>query len=241
MLPHSSQDPDGADGATAAPKLFWGSLLLSVLIIVHLLFMARAVGGTLALIRSFLPAVLLWSLVLTAYSFHVMHRAARRSAEKLSRDLTDQSTGVFTLSYLHSCLENERQRADQMGVPAAVAYLDLVNLERVNREFGHTVGDIVLKAAAQLLANNVRSGDVVGRVGGDEFLIIMPETNLQQARRLLRDIRAAIENYELDLGNRGKIDFLSCRVGLAVFPAEGGVQEIVSVARSKMAPQPVEK
>ncbi|MHC4592189.1 MAG: GGDEF domain-containing protein, partial [Planctomycetota bacterium] len=180
-----------------AKKLFWGSLLLSVLVIIHVVYLARRTGGVLATVQTVLPAVLLWSLVMTAYAFHSLCAIARRRSERLTRASTDVNTGVFSLDYLKSSLDHERRRATKTGTSTVVAYVDMVNLERANRNFGHTIGDIVLKAAAQLIATGVRRGDIVGRVGGDEFLVIMPETALEEAASVVTAIREAIEGYRL--------------------------------------------
>jgi diguanylate cyclase (GGDEF)-like protein len=221
-----------------ARRLFWGSLLLSVLIALHSLLAAGEAGGVAAILSSFLPAVILWSLVLTGYSFFSVMRIATERVKRLSSDFTDMGTGVFSLHYLESCLEHEHRRAMETGTaPAVVAYLDLVNLERVNQEFGYAVGDIVLRSVAETLAENVRRGDVVGRVGGDEFLIIMPETTLARGQVEASRIADVIEAFNLDLGKRGVIDYLSARVGLALFPNEGeSPQDIVQAARSKLRP-----
>jgi diguanylate cyclase (GGDEF)-like protein len=218
-----------------ARKLFWGSLLLSVLIVVHMVYQAQRPGGLLAVIRTFLPPVLLWSLTMTAYSFCTLNSIARQRAERLANAFTDLVTGVFNLEYLKSCLEHERKRAVEVGTSAAVVYADLVHLEQVNQSFGHAVGDIVLKAIAQLIAGHVRRGDILGRVGGDEFLIVMPETTAGEAEVVVKAIRKAIRDYRLELGKRGTVDFLNCKTGVAAFPAEAETPiEIIAVARQKL-------
>jgi diguanylate cyclase (GGDEF)-like protein len=222
-----------------ARTLFWGSLLLSVLIVLHSIYLSQRAGGALSIISSFLPVVLLWSMAMTAYAFFVLHDIARQRAERLAGGRTDPATGLFSLQYLHSCLEAERRHAIEAGRSAAVIYVDLVNLERVNNEFGHTVGDIVLKAMARLVAANARPGDIVGRVAGDEFLVIMPETSTEEAEAAVERIGGAVAGYDLNLGKRGTIDFIRCRFGVAMFPGEGDAEGIISVARAKLSDQPV--
>lgn len=234
--PHRGPKPTPAT-ETKARKLFWGSFFLSLLILTHLFFLAQRAGGVLAAIRTTaLPAVLLWSIVVTGYSFYVMQDIASQRGKQIGASFIDSATGVFTLDYLKSCLENERRRVEEIQAGSAiVAYVDMVNLERVNRAFGHAIGDIVLKGLAQQIAGSTRRGDVVGRVGGDEFLIVMPETRPDEAQEVVNAIEEAVKSYRLDLGKKGKIDFVECHVGLAVFPDEGEVpEEVIAAARGRL-------
>lgn len=219
-----------------ARKLFWGSFLLTILILTHLVYLAGRAGGVLAVIETFLPPVLLWSMVVTGYSFYVVQDLAEQRGHQIGASFTDTATGVFTLDYLKSCLEHERRRVEEaQSHPTTVAYVDMVRLEQVNRGFGHAVGDIVLKAAAQLIAAHVRPGDVVGRVGGDEFLVVMPDTLLEPAQDVMAAIEGAIRGYQLDMGKRGRIDFLDCNIGLAAFPDEGQTPEdVIAAARQNL-------
>lgn len=215
--------------------LFWGALVLSMLIVVQMVIELKATEGFTMVLRAFLVATLLWSFILSGYAFHLMNRLVAHTRREGGR-FTDTHTGVFTLEYLKSCLEQEYRRALETGVSATVIYVDMQNLERVNHSFGYTVGDIALKALAQICADEIRSGDILGRVGGDEFLIVLPETNLDQARPVVQNIEQAIREYRLDLGKRGVIDYLSCRTGVAVFPADGGnPEDIIAAAHENMA------
>jgi len=213
--------------------IFWGSLVLSALIVVQIAYVAQK-AGVIGTMQSLLPPVLLWSLVMTGYAFYTLSRIAERRAVD-PPPFTDVNTGVFTLPYLTTWLEQERRHAVDTGEAAIVVYLDLVNLERVNSNAGHAVGDIVLKAVAQLVTSNVRSGDIVGRVGGDEFLVIMPGTTIAEARPVAAAVQEAVANYRLDLGKKGMVDFLRCKAGIAAFPAEGETPEdIMAAARERL-------
>jgi len=223
------------DAEHKARVLFWGALVLSMLIVVQMVIELKATEGFTMLLRAFLVAILLWSFVLSGYAFHLVSRLVEHTERQGGR-FTDPHTGVFTLEYLKSCLDQEYRRALETGVSATVIYVDMRNLERVNHSFGYTVGDIALKALAQICADEIRSGDVLGRVGGDEFLIVLPETNLDQARPVVENIEQAIREYRLDLGKRGVIDYLSCRTGTAVFPADGSnPEDIIAAAHENMA------
>lgn len=216
-------------------NIFWGLLLLLLLNVLELIRYMEPEMEPGRLARTFLIPLVLGSFVVAAYTFYCYRRLSEREPDEEEAN-TDPATGAFTMPYINSCLEHEYRRADENGITAAVVYLDMVNLERVNREFGHTVGDIVLKAMADLMARNCRAGDVLGRAGGDEFLLVMPETSLKEARPVMRRIRQAVQEYRLDLNKRGVIDYLDCRCGVAAFPAEGETpQDITVAARENMA------
>jgi diguanylate cyclase (GGDEF)-like protein len=219
---------------------FWALLLLDVLMGLEVLAEVsggRSLGDVLGTLRA---PLLVWALAVTAYAFCAWRWPAEQPQPAVG-STTDPRTGLFTMEHLKSCLECERQRAADEGVSAAIVYLDLVNLDRVNHLFGFTVGDIVLKALAGVIAGEVRSGDILGRVGGDEFMIIMPETRLCEAVPVAEAVQEAVAAYRLQLGKRGVIDFLECHAGMASFPTDGGTaEEVAAAARSNIrTPQPV--
>lgn len=217
-------------------RLFWGSLILSAIVAFHFLFTTGRIRLMDGVLTPLLPVALLWSLVLTGYAFHMVYELAQERGRKLNRAYRDEGTGVFTLDYLEAYLEQEKKRAaGEKSAGTVVLYLDMVGLEKVNRTMGHAVGDIVLNAAGQLIADNARPGDVVGRVGGDEFLIIMPEATPEEAQEAVSRIREAIEAYEFEVGKKGTINYLSCRAGAARLPANGDTpDEVISTARDRL-------
>ncbi|MFO8008833.1 MAG: GGDEF domain-containing protein [Candidatus Brocadiia bacterium] len=234
--PNEEELPELAE--RKARILFWGSLLLDVLIVFELVFAWHSMGTTGRVLQVFVIGMLLWSFVMSAHAFHLLSRLTRSRGDSAPGRFTDAHTGVFTLEYLNSCLEQERRRAEQSDVSAAVVCLDLRGLEKVNRSFGYTVGNIALKALANLMAEYIRPGDVLGRAGGAQFVMLMPETTEQQAEILAGKIAEAIEGYTLDLGKRGTIDYLNCEMGVAVFPLEGETPEEIIVAAHSKIPVP---
>jgi len=101
----------------------------------------------------------------------------------------DSLTGLFNHSATHDLLETELLRARREKTPLSFALLDLDYFKRVNDGFGHTAGDRVLKSLAHLLTQRLRRSDIVGRVGGEEFGLILPATTAQDALRVLDDLR----------------------------------------------------
>jgi diguanylate cyclase (GGDEF)-like protein len=148
----------------------------------------------------------------------------------------DSVTGVRNLAYVQERLGELEQHARETLRPAIVLYIDLENLPRVNKDFGYTVGDIVLKTVAQLIARSARNGDTVGRVVGDEFVIVMPDSTIADAEVVAEAIRQEVDEFHMDLRRRGAIDYLSCKIGTAVFPTDGASPNaVIAAARAAMS------
>lgn len=105
---------------------------------------------------------------------------------------TDKLTGLFNRQKLDVKLEMEFLRARRSGAPLSVIILDLDHFKNVNDTWGHQVGDQVLVCTAQLLTARLRQTDCAGRWGGEEFMVICPDTDLEGARALAETLRQAI-------------------------------------------------
>lgn len=214
-------------------NIFRGSMSLSVLLLVTFAFLPRHGGPLSTFVNLAFPPLLLWSFVLTGYAFHSLWTLAGDRKRLLEQSaVTDSQTGVKSLDYVKKLLQKQFENATQTGQPAAVLYLDLQNLQQVNRDLGRTVGDIVLKDVAGVVEASVPEDAVVGRVGGDEFVVLLPNTTKQKARALADTITQNVGAYKLDLGKGRQVDFLRCRVGIVGCPAEGGfADEIIDLAQ----------
>lgn len=116
--------------------------------------------------------------------------ALNKRLEQLS--VTDKLTGLFNRQKLDVKLEMEFLRARRSGAPLSVIILDLDHFKNVNDTWGHQVGDQVLVCTAQLLTARLRQTDCAGRWGGEEFMVICPDTDLEGARALAETLRQAI-------------------------------------------------
>ncbi len=105
----------------------------------------------------------------------------------------DQKTGVFNHNHFMKQLQNELTRADRFDRPLCVIMADLDLLRNINNTYGHLAGDEVLKGVAKILQQSVREYDIVARFGGEEFVILMPETALETSYHRAEEIRQAIE------------------------------------------------
>lgn len=107
---------------------------------------------------------------------------------------TDFLTGVNNSREFFRLVELELRRARDLGQPASVAFFDLDNFKQVNDRLGHSAGDDLLRAVAQTVTSVVRKGDLFARIGGDEFVLFLSDTNEQTIHGVVEKLRTAILN-----------------------------------------------
>jgi diguanylate cyclase (GGDEF)-like protein/putative nucleotidyltransferase with HDIG domain len=144
--------------------------------------------------------------------------------------ITDGLTGVKTHRYLMETLSSEWKRSTRANRPFALVLMDLDRFKFVNDFYGHLEGDVVLQRVGHILEQNCRRSDVVARYGGDEFVILMPETTVEQARQLASKLRGWVASDPL-LRDKN----ITASFGIAGFPVHGSTpQELIQVADSSM-------
>lgn len=148
-----------------------------------------------------------------------------RLREKLAdQSLRDSLTGLYNRRYAEETLLREIGRAKRESAALSVLMLDLDHFKRVNDEFGHDAGDTALREAATLLAESVRTSDVVSRVGGEEFLLILPGASIEATLQKSDTLRQRLKG--LELFHRGRqLPQLTFSAGAAAFPASGATPE----------------
>lgn len=140
---------------------------------------------------------------------------ARLFEETRRFSVTDALTGVYNRHYLNQMFEREIKRAKRQNTKLSVLMADIDDLKYYNDRFGHLVGDEILKEIAWILAKTVRETDVVTRYGGDEFLILMPDTDEPEAHVALSRIDKALEEWNRSGGFEGTTVNLSMGVKTA--------------------------
>jgi two-component system cell cycle response regulator len=129
---------------------------------------------------------------------------------------TDELTGCLSRRYLMERLENELERAARYERLLGVVMFDIDDFKRLNDTHGHTTGDAALRSIGEVLRRSLRTADFVGRYGGDEFLLVLPETSAQGTHQLAERIRNGVSRREFEL--RGGTLRLSISGGVAGFP-----------------------
>jgi diguanylate cyclase (GGDEF)-like protein len=132
-----------------------------------------------------------------------IERLAARIAEVESQASTDPLTRLLNRQACLAVLETEIERANRYGRPLAVALIDIDHFKRVNDTHGHAVGDEVLRKVAGLLRSSVRAVDSLGRYGGEEFLLVMPETDVGGGLATAENLRRAVAREKIAHGDVG--------------------------------------
>jgi diguanylate cyclase (GGDEF)-like protein len=131
-----------------------------------------------------------------------VNRIAESMADTHDRATIDRLTGVFNRQAILAELFSEVERASRYDRPLCVAFVDIDHFKVVNDSYGHESGDRVLRGVAQTLATNVRASDLVGRYGGEEFMLVLAETNVEEGAALAEKLRSLVEGETFSvLGN----------------------------------------
>jgi diguanylate cyclase (GGDEF)-like protein len=153
-------------------------------------------------------------------------------AERLSQ--TDDLTKLHNARYLRQFLLGEVRRARRYNSSVAALFFDLDDFKHVNDVHGHLVGSHVLMEMATIILSSVRDTDAVARYGGDEFVVVLPESNVEQAAFVAERVRRKIERNAFT-GGRGLRLQLTASFGVATFPAHAqSPQQLVASADAAM-------
>jgi two-component system, cell cycle response regulator len=139
----------------------------------------------------------------------------------LALALTDELTGLYNRRYLFAHLDELIGRVNRDGIGAAVLLFDIDHFKTVNDSHGHAAGDEVLRQIARRALGSVRSADLVARLGGEEFAVVMPETELAVAAAVAERLRAAIAEQPFTVAAGGKRRAVTVSIGVTA-AAPGG-------------------
>ena len=147
----------------------------------------------------------------------------KKKIEALS--VTDPLTQLFNRLKIEDVFKLEIERANRYQKPLSVIIVDIDYFKLVNDTYGHDIGDEVLKSISKILKENIRSTDTLGRWGGEEFIILVPETNKDQTTLLAEKIRISIEIYKFS-----KIKNLTASFGVSSFTQDDTKESLIKKA-----------
>ncbi len=137
----------------------------------------------------------------------------------------DRLTGLYNRVRLDEALEYEKERAIRYQTPFSIILLDVDHFKKINDDYGHLVGDHVLMEVARILQNSVRKTDILGRWGGEEFLIICPETDLESCAAVAEKIRSTLQAHPFE-----RIGCRTASFGVAACAMEDNVDSCIAQA-----------
>jgi diguanylate cyclase (GGDEF)-like protein len=163
--------------------------------------------------------------VVAGYAVDALRNAERYHHAK-ERAFIDDVTGVYNARYLLSATDNEMRRADRYGSALSVLFLDLDRFKTVNDRFGHLVGSDCLRQLSEVLLQCAREVDTLARYGGDEFTILLVDTDLETAMSVAERIRRTVEQHVFEAGREGSLR-LTISIGVSTYPQHGETRDLL--------------
>ncbi len=165
--------------------------------------------------------------IVASYLSRKQYDQIKKQKERLQQDelqlrevaIRDSLTGLYNRRYLGTTLDREISRASRKNQSLGIIMADVDNFKSINDNFGHAFGDYVLSLVSELFINNMRSYDIVCRYGGDEFVLVMPDSTLPNALKRAEDLRQFVENTGFTFEN--KTINVSISLGVCAYPEHG--------------------
>ncbi len=161
------------------------------------------------------------------YSKNIALQKINRELEVLST--TDNLTRLFNRHKMHDELSKEWQRAQRYGSQFSITMLDIDWFKKINDQYGHQAGDMVLATLGELLTRQLRTTDIISRWGGEEFLVLSPETDAQAAFSLTEKLRIAIAGHQFEDGIK-----VTVSAGIAESTGQQTIEDIIQKADEKL-------
>jgi diguanylate cyclase (GGDEF)-like protein len=144
--------------------------------------------------------------------------------------VTDSLTGLFVRRYFMVKLQEEIHRADRYGKPLSVVMADLDRFKKINDTYGHDAGDRALKTISQFFQKNIRDVDAIGRYGGEEFVMLIPDADKEAAFCLAERLRKELAKVKLE-----DLPPITISLGIATYPSDGtDIEELIKKADAAM-------
>jgi diguanylate cyclase (GGDEF)-like protein len=208
----------GGAALVVAPPITVG--LTAAAAIGYVLAVFAGTAGTLGPAAAAVVGINLTALVLLSYAAMVIARAQRRTREAAIRLSTvDSLTGLFNRSFFFAAMDREIARSARSGRGFCLLMMDLDELKGINDRLGHFYGDRVLRGVGEVITRGVRQIDTAARYGGDEFVVLLPETDPTGGFVLAEKIRIGVNDMQMELPGADRRPSLS--IGVVSYPDDG--------------------
>jgi diguanylate cyclase (GGDEF)-like protein len=154
---------------------------------------------------------------------------ARLHAIVQQQAITDELTGLANRRRFIERIDTELRRAERFDEPLALVFADLDDFKRVNDLYGHHVGDSVLRAFADVIRGRVRATDLAARLGGEEFAILLIETDLNGAEALAENLRSAVASMEVRIVGGPPVR-VTASFGVSDYPSSSRAEDLMAAA-----------
>lgn len=144
------------------------------------------------------------------------------------RAITDEFTGLYNRRFLDEAIEEEIANAQASGKPLAVMMFDLDHFHAINDAYGQDVGDEVIRDLVPIIRDVFRDSDLPARYGGDEFTVLLPDTDAETALDIAEKLVAGVRTVDTLSKREGPIDMATTSVGVTVFPLHGRTSKTLS-------------
>lgn len=197
-------------------------IALPLVQITHLLLLRLVVG-----IGLFIVVV---SLVLYFEFTKTQGMVKLEQALKIIQELAlrDELTGIYNRRHILNRVAAEKERADRLATPFCVCLLDIDHFKRINDTYGHSAGDTVLRTFAEVVQRNIRNVDSFGRYGGEEFLVVFPQTDLDEVMALAERVRAEIER--VNYAHLSTTLTITVSIGIARYQSGENIEQTIANA-----------
>lgn len=162
----------------------------------------------------------------------LIHSLRSKQDELKTMATRDLLTGLYNRNYFDMFISQESEKIKRYGGRLSIAMIDINKFKYINDTYGHLHGDGILKECAAILNNSARTSDLLFRFGGDEFLVVMPETDCREKDMLIKRIRLGIAEWNEEYASS---DYsLSLSIGCAVLEQDKELAEVIKEADRKM-------
>ncbi|MCX8075586.1 MAG: diguanylate cyclase [Aquificaceae bacterium] len=158
-------------------------------------------------------------------SFYDISEMKKREKELYTMAVHDKLTGLYNRWYAEDFFEKEFARMNRQSLSISLIMLDVDNFKKINDTYGHNVGDEVLRSLAGIIRKSVRSYDLVVRWGGEEFLVLLPDTDAQEAVSIAERVRSSVEAFSME-----GIPKFTVSIGVTSYRVEDTVESFIERA-----------